>query len=142
MRGDILLQFDLHFLMISGIKQLLIHLLAICMSSLEKCILKSLTHFQQNNQVFFLLRCCCCLVAKSCATLYDPMQLFVACQAPLSMRFSRQEYCKWVATSFSRGSPYPGIELTSPALAGRFFTAESPGKPTIEMQKYLIYSGS
>ena len=25
--------------------------------------------------------------------------------------------------------PNPGIEATSPALAGRFFTSESPGKP-------------
>ena len=25
--------------------------------------------------------------------------------------------------------PDPGIKPTSPALAGRFFTAESPGKP-------------
>ena len=28
-------------------------------------------------------------------------------------------------------SHYPGIELASPALAGGFFTTESPGKPTI-----------
>ena len=27
------------------------------------------------------------------------------------------------------GLPGPGIELVSPALAGRFFTTESPGKP-------------
>ena len=26
--------------------------------------------------------------------------------------------------------PYPGIKPTSPALAGGFFTTESPGKPT------------
>ena len=47
------------------------------------------------------------------------------------MEFSRQEY--W------RGLPFPSpgdlpnleIELESPVLAGRFFTAEPPGKPTI-----------
>ena len=27
--------------------------------------------------------------------------------------------------------PDPGIELESPALAGRFFTTEPPGKPTL-----------
>ena len=29
--------------------------------------------------------------------------------------------------------PDPGIEPTSPALADRFFTAEPPGKPTMEI---------
>ena len=50
-------------------------------------------------------------------------------QAPLSMGFPSQEY--WSGLSFpSLGDlPDPGIELTSPALAGRFFTTELPGKP-------------
>ena len=56
-----------------------------------------------------------------------------ACQAPLSMGFSRQEYWSGLPFPFSRGDlPDPGIELTfpaSPALAGRFFTTEPPGKP-------------
>ena len=45
-------------------------------------------------------------------------------QAPLSMGFSRQEY-EQVGISYFRGLPNPGIKLmsiTSPALAGRFFT--------------------
>ena len=45
------------------------------------------------------------------------------------MGFPRQEY--WGGLPFL--SPVnlldPGIELKSPALAGRFFTTESPGKP-------------
>ena len=40
---------------------------------------------------------CACLVAQSCPTLCDLMDL--ACQAPLSMQFCRQEY--W------RGLPFP-----------------------------------
>ena len=53
----------------------------------------------------------------------------VACQAPLSMRFPRQEY--WSGLPFiSPGDlPDPGIELASPALAGKFLTTEPPGKP-------------
>ena len=39
-------------------------------------------------------------VVKSCPTLATPRT--VACQAPLSMGFPRQEY--WVAISFLRGS--------------------------------------
>ena len=30
-----------------------------------------------------------------------------------------------------RDLPRPGIELVFPALAGRFFTTETPGKPEI-----------
>ena len=51
-----------------------------------------------------------------------------ACQAPLSMGFPRKEYWEWVAISFSRDLPHPGIKPTSPALACGFFTAEPPGK--------------
>ena len=51
-------------------------------------------------------------------------------QAPQSMRFSREEY--WSGLPFpSLGDfPDPGIEPVSPALAGRFFTTELPGKPS------------
>ena len=54
----------------------------------------------------------------------------VACQALLSMGFSRQEY--WSGSSFpSPGDLHnPGIKPLSRALAGRFFTTEPPGKPS------------
>ena len=54
----------------------------------------------------------------------------VACQAPLSMGFPRQEY--WSGLPFPPPGhlPNPGIKpvsLTSPALAGGFFTTwEAP----------------
>ena len=56
----------------------------------------------------------------------------VAHQAFLSMRFPRQEY--WSGLSFPppEDLPDPGIELTSPELAGRFFILEPPGKPERE----------
>ena len=55
----------------------------------------------------------------------------IACQAPLSMEFSRQEY--WSGLSFpSPGDlPDPEMELASPALASGFFTTVPPGKPSI-----------
>ena len=55
----------------------------------------------------------------------------VAHQAPLSMGFPRQEY--WSVLPFpSPGDlPAPGIEPASPALAGGFFTAEPPWKPSV-----------
>ena len=59
----------------------------------------------------------------------DFLNCSVARQVPLSMEFSRQEY--WGGLPFpSPGDlPHPGIEPGSPALAGRFFTTEPPGKP-------------
>ena len=69
---------------------------------------------------------CCCLVATLCPTLATPWT--VASQAPLSMRFPRQEY--WSGLSFpSPGDlPNPGMEPESPALSGGLFTTEPPGK--------------
>ena len=52
----------------------------------------------------------------------------VACQAPLSMGFSRQEYLSGLPFTLSGDLPDPGIEPMSPALAGGFFTTEPPGK--------------
>ena len=67
-----------------------------------------------------------------CPTLCDPMDC-VGCdpmdQAPLSLGFFGQEY--WSGLPF----PPPGdlsdpeIEPVSPALSGRLFTTEPPGKP-------------
>ena len=53
------------------------------------------------------------------------------CQSPLSMGFPRQEY--WSELSFPSPEDLPdtGIGLTFPALAGEFFIAKPPGKPTI-----------
>ena len=48
---------------------------------------------------------CVCLVTQSCPTLWGPWA--VACQAPLSMEFSRQEYWSGFAISYSRGSSWP-----------------------------------
>ena len=62
------------------------------------------------------------LVAKSCPTLATPWTL--ACQAPLSMGFSRQEY--WSGLPFlSPGDlPHPGTEPGSPALQADFLPTE------------------
>ena len=66
----------------------------------------------------------------SCVRLFATSRT-AACQAPLSRRFSRQEHWSRLPVPHPEGLPDPGNELTSPALAGRFFTAEPPGKPWI-----------
>ena len=60
----------------------------------------------------------------------------VAYQAPLSMEFPRQE--NWSGLPFPSPGDFsqPGIELGS--SAGRFFTAEPPGKPDNEYSTLLI----
>ena len=66
------------------------------------------------------------LVAKSCPTLAIPWT--VACQAPLSMRFFRKEYWSGFLCPPPGDIPNLGIELsslTSPTLAGVFFTAST-----------------
>ena len=59
-----------------------------------------------------------------CVTLWT-----VALQAPLSMGFSKQEYWRGLPFPPPGDPPNPGIEPPSPALTGRFFTTEPPGKP-------------
>ena len=52
----------------------------------------------------------------------------VACQAPLFMRFSKQEYWSELPCPPPGDLPDPGIKpasLTSPALAGGFFTTDT-----------------
>ena len=49
-------------------------------------------------------------------------------QAPLSMGFSRQDYCSGFPCSPPEDLPDPGMKpmpLLSPALAGRFFTTSA-----------------
>ena len=65
-----------------------------------------------------------CVVSDSAVT-----PRIVACQAPLSMGFLRQEYWSGVPFPSPGDLPRSGIELVSPAVAGRFFTIDPPGKP-------------
>ena len=53
----------------------------------------------------------------------------VARQAPLAMGFSRQEYWSGLPFPPPGDLPDPGIEPACPAVSGRFFTTETPGKP-------------
>ena len=67
------------------------------------------------------------LVAKSCLTLVTPWT--VACQDPLSMGFSRQEYWSGFPLPSPGNLPEPKIEPRSPALQADSLLTELPGKP-------------
>ena len=58
-----------------------------------------------------------------CCVQFGPMWT-VACWAPLSMGFSRQECCSGLI--MLGDLPDPGVETMSLALAGRFFVTEPP----------------
>ena len=85
-----------------------------------------------------------CVLAQSCSRVW----LFatpwtVACQAPLSMRVSRQEYWSGLLSPPPRELPDSGLEAVSPmafALAGGFFTNEPPGEPTGTRQFFAVGS--
>ena len=65
----------------------------------------------------------------------------VACQAPLSTEFSRQEYWSGLPFPSQRDLPDSGIRPVSPALAGGFFTTEPPEKP-MAFNLYLLWNNT
>ena len=74
-----------------------------------------------------------CVCVCVCTRTLSHDQSFVTpwtidCQVPLSIEFSRQEYWNGLPFLPPGDLPNPGIELVSPALAGRFLTIEAPGK--------------
>ena len=87
------------------------------------------------------LRHCCAVL--SC---FSHVQLFVtlwtvACQAPLSMGFSRQEYWSGLLCPSPGELPDPGIKpasLVSLALQADSLPTEPPGKSKLRQYFYLI----
>ena len=74
------------------------------------------------NTIVCVYVLCCFSRLRLFATLW-----IIAHQAPLSMRFSRQEYWSGLPCPPPGDLPNPGIEptpLRSPALAGRFIATE------------------
>ena len=55
----------------------------------------------------------------------------MAHQTPLPMGFPRQAHWSGLPFPSPGDLPDPGIEPASPALAGGFFTAEPPWKPSV-----------
>ena len=71
----------------------------------------------------------CVCVCVSCSAVSDSATPWtVAHQAPLSMKFSRQEYWSGVPFLFPQDLPDPGIEPGAPALQADSLLSELPGK--------------
>ena len=87
----------------------------------------------ESNRICIM--CECVLICFS-LTLYVRLSVWLSAtlwtvshQVHLSMGFSRQEYCSGLPFPLPGDLPSPGMEpesLTSPALAGRFFTSSPP----------------
>ena len=93
--------------------------------SLDQVCLVHLCYLWHLAQCLVHSMCVCMLSQFSHVWLYETLWTR-ACQAPLSMEFSRQEYWSGLSCPSPGDLPDPGIEpvvLRSPALAGRFFTA-------------------
>ena len=93
------------------------------MISLKFSVKKMMLHLG-----FLLYSTVCCLIAKLCLTLFATPWA-VACQAPLSMWFPRQEYWSRLPFPSPGDLPVSGIEPRSPALAEGFFTTKPSGNP-------------
>ena len=83
---------------------------------------------------------CVCVCVYVCAHVLSPVRLFVtpgtvACQAPRSMGFSKQEYWSVLPFPSPRELPEPGIEPVSLALAGGFVTTSATQE--VPQIKYL-----
>ena len=80
-----------------------------------------------SSYILFLIFSGGGLVTKSCMTLATPWT--AACQAPLSMVFSKQEYSSGLPFPSLGDLPNPGIEPGSPALLADSLPTELQGKP-------------
>ena len=101
-------------------------------------------HNKAANTVLKLNLCVCMLSHCSRVQLFVTLWT-VACQVPLSMRFSRQEYWSGLICPPPGDLPDPGIEPVSPvspALQEDSLPTEPPGKPKLNtIEIYFLCCG-
>ena len=78
-----------------------------------------------------------CLITQLCLTLRSH-GLYIACQAPLSVGFPRQEY--WSGLPFHSPGDLPDQENGSPSLQADSLPSEPPGKPTNILKTTEFYT--
>ena len=86
---------------------------------------------------------CCVLVTKLCLTLCDPMGWTIACQVPLSMGFSRQEYWSGLHALLQGIFPTQGSNPGRPNYRWILYHLSHQGSPSLlEWVAYPVYRGS
>ena len=89
---------------------------------------------KEDLAVNVTVRRLCGLDAQSCPTLATPWT--VACQAPLSMRFSRQDYWSGLPCPSPGDLPDPGIKPGSPHWRQILYQLSYEGSP-MKSHKYI-----
>ena len=84
--------------------------------------------------------CVCAKSLRSCPTVCNLWT--IACQAPLSMGFSRQEYWGGLPCPSPGNLPNPRIKTGSPALQVDSLPSEPPGRPMCSQVSYDSVTGS
>ena len=80
----------------------------------------------------------CAKLLQSCLTLCNPMDYNLPGSSVHGILQAR--ILEWIAVPSSRGSYQPGMELVSPALAGRFFTTSPTWKAYVHIYTLFLYS--
>ena len=81
--------------------------------------------FKRMRQIYISLLFSRSVVSSS----LQPHRLYVACQAPLSMGFPRQEYSSGLPVPSPGDLPHPRIEPVSPASQADSFPLSHQGSP-------------
>ena len=103
---------------------------------LYACKMVTVMKKQSDITYTYVISDCFYLVAKFCPTLWphEPQGPSRSLPGSSVHGISQTEILEWVAISVSRNLPDRRIEPTSPALAGRFFTAKPPRSPTYKIK--------
>ena len=90
-----------------------------------------------NWKAYFSLRLCVCVLICS-VTSDSSTPWTVACQAPLSMGFSRQKSCSGLPFPSPGDFSDPGFKPGSPTLQADSWPSEPLGKPLLYVYGYFI----
>ena len=91
-------------------------------------LLKNLLRLFKNKKFLKIRKKCTCVICCCCMSLFSTPWT-VACQAPLSMGFSRQEYWSGFPCPSPGDLPDLGINPSSPTLQADSSPSEPWGKP-------------